>query len=296
MSKNKGKEKKAPSKEDQDHEAFQKKVEEAKAIERTLGRIKYKLIVLSGKGGVGKSTVATNLAYSLAAKGNKVGIMDADITGPDIPKMMGLEGQKASATGEFLQPIIGPAGVKVMSMSFLLQSGDQAVVWRGPMKMGLIKEFFVHVDWGELDYLVVDLPPGTSDEPLSIAQYIKDCNGAIIVTTPQEVSLLDISKAVTFTRLLKLPILGLVENMSGFTCPHCQKHVDIFSEGTSEKAAKDMDVPFLGAIPIDQKVSKAGDTGTPFVSSKEETDAVKVFNAIVDKIVKRMKEVCPEVQ
>jgi Mrp family chromosome partitioning ATPase len=278
------------SKDDQQYEAFKKKVEEAKAIQRTLGRIKFKIVVLSGKGGVGKSTIATNLAAALAAQGKKVGILDADITGPDIPKMLGLEGQRATmregADTEMLAPIEGPLGIKVMSMSFLLQSSDQAVVWRGPMKMGLIKEFFIHVDWGDLDYLVIDLPPGTSDEPLSVAQYVKDCNGVVIVTTPQEVSLLDISKAVTFTKLLKMPILGLVENMSGFTCPHCGKTSDIFKRGSAEKAAKELGINYLGAIPIDPQITNTGDSGEPIVTQKKETPSVKAFKAIVDKIGK----------
>jgi Mrp family chromosome partitioning ATPase len=287
-----------PSDEDAQYEAFKRQVEEAKAIQRTLGKIKYKLIVMSGKGGVGKSTVATNLAAALAAQGKKVGVLDADITGPDITKMLGLEGQKARITNasgpssEMLAPIVGPLGIKVMSISFLLQSSDQAVVWRGPMKMGIIKEFFIHVDWGELDYLIIDLPPGTSDEPLSIAQYVKDCNGVLIVTTPQEVSLLDISKAVTFTRLLKLPILGLVENMSGFTCPHCGKTVDIFKKGSAEKAAKDMGIPYLGAIPIDPAITTTGDSGQPFMAEKKETPSTKAFKAIVDRVQKVMATAC----
>jgi Mrp family chromosome partitioning ATPase len=292
----KGAQKKTKEEEDAEYAAFQKRTEEAKAIERTLGRIKYKLVVLSGKGGVGKSTVAVNLASALAAEGHTVGLMDVDITGPDIPKMLGLEGERPNVVGEMLQPIMGPNNIAVMSMSFLLQSSEQAVVWRGPMKMGIIKEFFVHVEWGELDYLVIDLPPGTSDEPLSIAQYIKDCNGAIIITTPQEVSLLDISKAVNFTRLLKMPILGLVENMSGFTCPHCGKEVDIFKKGSSEAAAKQMDVPYLGSIPIDPDITSRSDAGVPFVSKDPDKPAVKAFKAIVEKIKGRIEEVCEQME
>jgi Mrp family chromosome partitioning ATPase len=189
---------------DAQYEAFKRKNEEAKLLQKTFKGIKNIIVVLSGKGGVGKSTVATNLAAAFASKGKTVGILDADVTGPDIPKMLGLEGQKAKVSekaepvGEMLAPIVGPLGIKAMSSSFLLQSSDQAVVWRGPMKMGLIKEFFMHVDWGELDYLIIDLPPGTSDEPLTIAQLVKPCTGVVIVTTPQEVSLLkgrDLHKA-----------------------------------------------------------------------------------------------------
>jgi ATP-binding protein involved in chromosome partitioning len=293
-SKKKGKEGMERSKDEQDYEAFKRRNEEAKAVERTLGRIKHTIVVLSGKGGVGKSTVSTNLAFALAAEGHKVGIMDVDITGPDIPKMLGLEGQRPNIVGETLSPIEGPGGIKVMSMAFLLQSSEQAVIWRGPMKMGVIKEFFVHVDWGDLDYLVIDLPPGTSDEPLSIAQYIKDCNGAVLVTTPQEVSLLDISKAVTFTRLLKMPILGLVENMSGFTCPHCSKQVDIFKRGSSEKAAKEMGIPYLGAIPIDPDISSHSDSGVPFISNDKDGPSTRAFKDIVDKVKVEIGKVCKD--
>ena len=283
---------------DAQYEAFKRKNEEAKMLLRTFKGIKHTIVVLSGKGGVGKSTVATNLAAAFAALGSKVGILDADITGPDIPKMLGLEGQKAKVSetaepkNEMLAPLVGPLGIKVMSSSFLLQSSDQAVVWRGPMKMGLIKEFFMHVDWGELDYLVIDLPPGTSDEPLTVAQLVKNCTGVVIVTTPQEVSLLDISKAVTFTKLLKMPILGLVENMSGFTCPHCGKTVDIFKKGSSEKAAKDMGIPYLGSIPIDPQITDKGDLGSPFMADKKETPSTKAFKAIVEKVQKVIATQC----
>jgi ATP-binding protein involved in chromosome partitioning len=283
---------------DAQYEAFKRKNEEAKLLQKTFKGIKNIIVVLSGKGGVGKSTVATNLAAAFASKGKTVGILDADVTGPDIPKMLGLEGQKAKVSekaepvGEMLAPIVGPLGIKAMSSSFLLQSSDQAVVWRGPMKMGLIKEFFMHVDWGELDYLIIDLPPGTSDEPLTIAQLVKPCTGVVIVTTPQEVSLLDISKAVTFTKLLKMPILGLVENMSGFTCPHCGKTVDIFKKGTSEKAAKEMGIPYLGSIPIDPQITNKGDLGSPFMADKKETPSTKAFLAIVEKVQKVIATQC----
>ncbi len=201
-----------------------------------MSRIKHKIVVMSGKGGTGKSTVATNLACVLAESG-KTGIVDADVTGPDIAKMMGVEDAQVKATDTGLEPTTGPAGVRVISMAQMIDR-DTAVVWRGPLKIKALKQMLSDVEWGDLDYLVIDLPPGTSDEPLSVAQEIPDADGAVVVTTPQEVSLLDVRKSIAFAKAVKMDILGVIENMSGFVCPHCGKQTDIFKIGGGEAAAK----------------------------------------------------------
>ena len=247
-----------------------------------MARIKHKIIIASGKGGVGKSTVSVNLARALQIRGSSVGVLDADITGPSIPKLLGIEEQKMRRGPEGIEPA-DAGGIKVASMALLLPSKDSAVVWRGPMKMAAIKQFIQDVNWGDLDYLIIDLPPGTSDEPLSVLQLIPDLTGAIIVTTPQEVALLDSSKAVNMVRSMKLPVLGIVENMSGLFCPHCGKAVDIFSTGGGRRMAEEMNVPFLGAIPIDPEVCARGDRGATF--TERETPAGSSFRKITDKLL-----------
>lgn len=248
--------------------------------EETLRRIKHKIVVLSGKGGVGKSTVAVNLAVSLGLAGNKVGILDVDIHGPSVPKMLHLEDHKLEQNGQKLAPAqIG--NLKVMSIGFLLQGADDAVIWRGPMKASLIKQFVEEVNWGDLDYLVVDCPPGTGDEPLSVIQTLVDVDGAILVTTPQDLALADVRKSITFCRQLSLPVLGVIENMSGFVCPHCGEVADIFGSGGGEKMAEQMDVPFLGRVPLDPLVVTAGDTGKPYIYSYSKSSAAKAFEPIV---------------
>ncbi len=250
-----------------------------------MARIKHKLIIASGKGGVGKSTVSVNLAKALQAKGFRVGLLDADITGPDIPKLLGIEDRKLMQGPEGIEP--AAAGqIKVASMALVLSSPDSAVVWRGPMKMAAIKQFIQDVNWGSLDFLIIDLPPGTSDEPLSVLQLIPDLAGAIIVTTPQEVSLLDSRKAVNMVKSMKLPVLGIVENMSGLICPHCKETINIFSTGGGRRMAEEMDVPFLGAIPIDSEVSSLGDQGETFVETK--TAAGESFRRIVDRLLEEI--------
>src|SRR5207237_3570488 len=189
------------------------------ALPISLSRIKHKIVVMSGKGGVGKSTVAANLACVLAEAGT-AGLVDADVTGPDIAKLMGVEEAQVKATDTGLEPTTGPAGVRVISMAQMIDR-DTAVVWRGPLKIKALKQMLSDVEWGDLDYLVIDLPPGTSDEPLSVAQEIPDADGAVVVTTPQEVSLLDVRKSIAFAKAVKMDILGVIENMSGFVCPHC---------------------------------------------------------------------------
>jgi ATP-binding protein involved in chromosome partitioning len=247
-----------------------------------MARIKHKIIIASGKGGVGKSTVSVNLARALQMKGFRVGVLDADITGPDIPKLLGIEDQKLMQGPEGIEPADAD-GIKAASMALILSSRDSPVVWRGPMKMAAIKQFIQDVNWGDLDFLIIDLPPGTSDEPLSVLQLIPDLAGAIIVTTPQEVSLLDSRKAVNMVKAMKLPVLGIVENMSGLKCPHCQETINIFSSGGGQRMAEEVDVPFLGSIPIDPQVCAMGDTGQTFVECK--TQAGESFGRIVERLL-----------
>ena len=259
------------------------------ALQERMCKIKHKVLVLSGKGGVGKSTVAVNIAVALAAQGRKVGLLDIDIHGPNVPKMLGAEGKRVGGEPDSLQPYPYSENLGLMSIGFLLHSPDSAVIWRGPLKYGVIKQFLKDVEWGELDYLVVDAPPGTGDEPLSICQLIEDADGAVIVTTPQEVSILDVRKCVNFCRQLETPILGVVENMSGFVCPHCGKATDLFKKGGGEKMATELGVPFLGAVPIDPSVVEGGDSGAPVVTNSPESTAAKGFAAIVDKLMKGME-------
>jgi len=241
---------------------------------------------MSGKGGVGKSTVATNLALSLSMNGAEVGLLDVDINGPDIPKMLNIEDEKLIADENGIIPIILPPHLKVMSMAFLLKDRDTPVIWRGPLKMQVIHQFLGDVVWGNLDYLIIDLPPGTGDEPLSIAQLIPDSSGAVIVTTPQEVALLDSRKSVNFAKTLKMPVIGIIENMSGFVCPKCGHHIDLFKTGGGYKAALELSVPFLGKVPIDPKIVETGDSGKPFVLEYSKSDSAREFGEIVKKIEK----------
>lgn len=257
---------------------------EQQALEERLHRIRHKLLVMSGKGGVGKSTVAANLAISLALAGKKVGLLDVDIHGPSVPKMLKLDDAAVQAKDGAIQPV-EKAGLKIMSIGFLLRDRDDAVIWRGPMKMGVIKQFLKDVEWGDLDYLVIDSPPGTGDEPLSVAQLAAPVDGAVIVTTPQDVATADVRKSITFCRQLSLPVLGVVENMSGFACPKCGTITDIFKAGGGERMAADMDVPFLGRIPIDPAVGEACDDGKPFVYHYSRTETAKAFERVVTPIL-----------
>jgi len=255
------------------------------ALQDNIGRIKHKVVVLSGKGGVGKSTVATNIAVALSVKGQKVGLMDVDIHGPSIPKMLGLEGHVLRGTETGLTPIVYSDNLRVMSIGFILRSQNDAVIWRAPLKHKLIRDFLTDVKWGEIDYLIIDSPPGTGDEPLSVVQLLEDVDGAVIVTTPQDVALIDVRKAITFCRQVNLPVLGVVENMSGFVCPHCGKTVNIFKAGGGESMASDMGVPFLGRIPLEPKIVDAGDSGKPYFEYYRESETAKAFNKVIETLL-----------
>ena len=260
---------------------------EAHAQERLrlrLSNIKHRIMVMSGKGGVGKSTVSTNLAVALSRDGFNVGLLDADIHGPNIPKMLGIEFQHVENFGKGMIPVEVFPNLKVISMAFFIGDTDNPVVWRGPLKHSAISQFLGEVEWGDLDFLVVDLPPGTGDEPLSVAHLIKDVDGAVIVTTPQDVALLDSRKAVTFSRMLRIPVIGIVENMSGLACPHCHKEIPLFKIGGGEKAAHDLKVPFLGRIPIDPEMVTDCDRGMPLVLSHPSSEAAKAFQGIASRV------------
>ncbi len=253
-------------------------------LQARLCRIRHKIVVLSGKGGVGKSTVAVNLATALALNGLRVGLLDVDIHGPSVPTMLGLEGQGLTGGPAELMPVEF-GGLKVMSIGFLLQNPDDAIIWRGPMKMGVIKQFLTDVNWGDLDYLIIDAPPGTGDEPLSLCQLISPLTGAVIVTTPQRVAAIDVRKSISFCRRLEVPVLGVVENMSGFVCPKCGELTQILPEGGGKKIAADMHVPFLGAIPLDPSVAQSGDSGKVFIYHSSETPTGKILQGIIDQIL-----------
>jgi Mrp family chromosome partitioning ATPase len=264
-----------------------KDAEESEALRRALARISHKFIVLSGKGGVGKSTVAVNLAFSLAEKNRMTGLLDIDIHGPSVPKLLGIEDKKPSGTAEGkIFPVDYSAYLKVISIGFLLQKPDDAVIWRGPLKYGIIKQFLNDVEWGDLDYLVIDSPPGTGDEPLSVCQLIENPDGAVIVTTPQDVSVIDVRKSISFCRQLNIPVLGVIENMSGFICPHCGKDTAIFKIGGGEEMARDMGVPFLGRIPLDAGITRSGDGGMPF--SGQGSDAAPGARTGFERIVEAL--------
>ncbi len=254
-------------------------------LQERLGKIKHKILILSGKGGVGKSTVAANVACSLALKNFRTGLLDVDFHGPSIPTLLKLEGQAVYSGPGGLVPIDYSQHLKVMSLGFLLKNQDDAVIWRGPVKMQVMKQLLEDVLWGTLDYLVMDFPPGTGDEPLSMSQLIPDADGAIIVTTPQDLSLNDVRKSINFCHKVKIPVLGVVENMSGFTCPHCQGIVDVFKRGGGEAMANRMGVPFLGRIPMTPLIVEASDDGHPFVEKQRDAEVSRMFACMVDDLV-----------
>jgi len=259
-------------------------MEQEKRLKENVAKIKHTLIVMSGKGGVGKSTVAVNLAYALSLAGKKVGILDVDLHGPNIAKMLGIE-NKTIITGESgIEPVEVSENLKAISIALLGHDPDQPIIWRGPAKAGVIKQFLSDVNWGEIDYLVVDSPPGTGDEPLSVCQLIPGASGIIIVTTPQDVSVLDARKSVLFASQINIPVAGIIENMSGFVCPHCHAETDIFKKGGGERAAQELNVPFLGRVPFQPEFVEFGDKGTPFVSFGYKSVSSDAFMGIVAKV------------
>ena len=249
--------------------------------------VHHKVLVLSGKGGVGKTTVAVNIAAALARAGKRVGLLDADMHGPSVPRLLGLEGREAVVKDGAVVPVEAEGGLKVMSIGFLLgREPDTAIIWRGPVKIGLIRQFLADVAWGELDYLVIDCPPGTGDEPITLVQSLEDAVGAVVVTTPQEVAVSDVRRSLRFCQKVGLKVLGIVENMSGFLCPHCGERVDIFRSGGGRRLAKATGVPFLGAIPVEPDITIASDVGKPYVNLGANSPASRAFDEVVSSILK----------
>lgn len=258
--------------------------EQENRIRENMGRIKYRLIVLSGKGGVGKTSVAVNLSFELSRAGYQVGIVDIDLHGPNIAKMLGVEKCCLSGSGSMIDAVEVYPGLKAVSTGLLGLDADAPIIWRGPKKTAVIRQFLGDVDWGPLDFLIIDSPPGTGDEPLSACQLIPNLTGAVIVTTPQDVAVMDARKTVSFARELGVPVLGVIENMSGFVCPHCRGEVNLFKRGGGEKAAAEINAPFLGRIPFSPEFVESSDAGKCFPGRDKETDFGKAFLGIVKKL------------
>ena len=254
-------------------------------LQARMSGIRRRLFVLSGKGGVGKSTVAVNLAVALARRGRQVGLLDVDVHGPSVPTLLRVPDGRIRLHDDSMLPVEGPAGLKIMSIGYLTTSGNDAIVWRGPLKFSVVRQFLRDVQWGELDDLVVDCPPGTGDEPLAVVQLAGKPAAAVVVTTPQQVAVADVRRCLTFCRLVDLPIAGLVENMSGFVCPHCGRAVDLFGAGGGEALARETGVPLLGRVPFDPAVVAGGDAGSPFAMLDADTPTARAFHGIVDRLL-----------
>ncbi|MFP4033099.1 MAG: P-loop NTPase [Desulfococcaceae bacterium] len=254
------------------------------ALESSLSKIKNIFIVMSGKGGVGKTSVSVNLSMALAKRGFQVGIMDVDIHGPDVPRMLGVDKEMLTVNeARKLIPLPYSENLAAVSIESLSASKDDAIIWRGPVKHSAIRQFIADVEWGERDFLVIDSPPGTGDEPLSVAQTIPNAR-AIIVTTPQEVSLADVRKSINFCKTVKMEIFGLVENMSGFSCPHCGEAIDLFGAGGGERTAKEFGLNFLGRIPLDPRVVACGDNGQCYQETYADSAVTRAFSAVAEKM------------
>mgnify|MGYP000389060237 CR=1 FL=1 len=255
-------------------------------IVKNMAGVKNKFMVFSGKGGVGKTTVSVNLAYRIMAKGYKVGLLDIDIHGPNVIKIMGLEKEKLISKNNKIEPIKAFSNMSVISTASILENEDNPVIWRGPLKMKLIRQFLSDVNWGSIDYMIIDSPPGTGDEPLSIAQLMPGLNGGIIVTTPQSIATMDAKKSIRFAQQLKIPFIGVIENMSGFICPHCGERIDIFKTGGGQRIALEMNVEFLGRIPYDNLLMSLSDEGKIYLKDYKNGTAVsEAFNYISNKII-----------
>lgn len=266
-----------------------------KRVREQLSKIKHKIMVMSGKGGVGKSTIAVNIAVGLSLQDFMVGLLDVDLHGPSIPQMLGARDLKLTRRPDGrLGAIKYSPNLKFLSIEPLLPSEDSAIIWRGPIKISAIKQFIGDIDWGELDYLIIDAPPGTGDEPLTVAKTIPDAY-ALIVTTPQEVSLIDVKKSIKFCQKVKMRILGIVENMSGFICPHCGKPVDLFKRGGGQKLAEEMGLRFLGKIPVDPRVVDTGDRGKPMVGAYPESVTAEAFDNLIRNIISATEEMAKDV-
>jgi ATP-binding protein involved in chromosome partitioning len=267
-------------------------IDEQTVLRKRMKKIKHKIAVISGKGGVGKTVTAVNLAIAFAMQGheNRVGLLDADLHGPCVPTMLGMEDEKLKVGPIGALPASGPLGVKVVSMAFVLAGKEVPVIWRGPLKMRAIEQFLSEIAWGELDFLLIDLPPGTGDEPLSVLKLLPEMDGVVIVTIPSKVSQNVVGKAITFSRQMKVPVIGIVENMSGFICPECGTKTHIFKTGGGEKISQEFSVPFLGRIPLDPRICEASDLGHPFIIEHPDSPASKAFLKIVDKIKAYIQE------
>ncbi len=268
--------------------------EQDSKIKEKLGQIDNKIMVMSGKGGVGKSTVSINLAIGLSLENFYVGLLDVDLHGPNVPKMLGVErGELQRRPDGTVGPVYYSPNLKFMSVEPLLPDKDSAVMWRGPLKMSAIRQFIYDIEWGKLDYLVIDAPPGTGDEPMTIAQTIPEAY-AVVVTTPQEVSLLDVRKSISFCKQVNMPILGIVENMSGMLCPHCGKVIDVFKRGGGQKLSEELGIPFLGRIPVDPRIVTTGDAGKPLIAAYPNSHTAEAFEKLVRNVINRTQAVAAE--
>lgn len=261
----------------------------ASLIKENMSRIKRKVLVMSNKGGVGKSTIAVNFAALLAARGLKTGLLDIDIHGPSIARMTGQEGKVHVSEGKFINPLDVTPNLRMISMGSIMKEGDAPVIWRGPIKLGVLRQFLSDVNWGDLDALVIDSPPGTGDEPLTICQLIPEMTGAVVVTTGQDVALLDSRKAVNFLKQVGIPVLGIIENMTAFNCPHCAGEISLFKTGGGRRAAQEMGVPFLGSVPFAPAMVDAGDAGKAYALQEPATPAAAAIRAALEAALPGLK-------